>query len=768
MANTDYSGLFGWGQVIPAANNHATAKKNIFGTYSPEGFDPQYLTEAANYAIFGNGTFRFPSVEEYQKVFQTFKDNPAEYYKAAIAATAKTIGHNQSLVDYSGGPGRNDSLDNGIETASAALKKFGQEAVDKGYLKVDQIRDIAESPYSSAYSKQSGYNNPDLRSGSGLFGKTLGAITSNPITTLLAPIAIASGIGALPSVSAGISSSLAPTLGSTGANIASGSLIGAGTSAAMGGDPIKGAVLGGIASGSGIAGSEIGKAVESPLVGNLAGTTIGTVGSGIVTGNGIDLEKLGTNLLANTAGSTVKDVTDSKTLGNLANLGIKSLASGKDITSEALISVLANPTTFKEAGKALSDYQQDSYNAARELGLSEEEASEVASGVKNALADSSFTQVFDDGSTLTSDAYGNPISGTDFDQNIFNVIDGIGQYEDGSKLGGTPEMNFGGELADPEDVRKLLEYNASLTSQPSTSKDTSGGVKSIVSAPSSGATGSGSSGGNAGSNAASTGGSWLDALLAMGLGGALGYFGAPKDTVPVVGYQGGVPEFTATRVPGQGVTYTPKNAAEGGLMNLYDKNTPVVMMASGGGVSDIPQTHEAHQAPQVSQNIVSPVSQAPQAGIANTPDLMQILAAAQKASSGMSTGSANGIAYLVSRGYDPTEAISLINSNADMAKFAKGGISDLGSYTHAKGGRMLKGPGDGMSDSIPADIDGKRPARLATDEFVVPADVVSHLGNGSSDAGAKVLYDMMAKIRKARTGNAKQGKKINPSKFVPA
>jgi hypothetical protein len=102
-----------------------------------------------------------------------------------------------------------------------------------------------------------------------------------------------------------------------------------------------------------------------------------------------------------------------------------------------------------------------------------------------------------------------------------------------------------------------------------------------------------------------------------------------------------------------------------------------------------------------------------------------------------------------------------------VSMYAYGGLSNLGSYTHAAGGRMLKGPGDGMSDSIPASIAGKQPARLATDEFVIPADVVSHLGNGSSDAGAKVLYDMMARVRKARTGKAMQGKKINPQKLMP-
>jgi len=98
--------------------------------------------------------------------------------------------------------------------------------------------------------------------------------------------------------------------------------------------------------------------------------------------------------------------------------------------------------------------------------------------------------------------------------------------------------------------------------------------------------------------------------------------------------------------------------------------------------------------------------------------------------------------------------------------YAGGGISSLGGYSD--GGRMLKGPGDGMSDDIPATIANKQPARLANDEFVVPADVVSHLGNGSSDAGAKQLYKMMDRVRQARTGNKAQGKEINPDKYMPA
>jgi hypothetical protein len=81
--------------------------------------------------------------------------------------------------------------------------------------------------------------------------------------------------------------------------------------------------------------------------------------------------------------------------------------------------------------------------------------------------------------------------------------------------------------------------------------------------------------------------------------------------------------------------------------------------------------------------------------------------------------------------------------------------------------RYLQGGTDGMADKIPANIDGEQPAALSHGEFVIPADVVSHLGNGNSEAGADKLYQMMSRIRKARTGNDKQGKKINPDKFMP-
>ena len=118
----------------------------------------------------------------------------------------------------------------------------------------------------------------------------------------------------------------------------------------------------------------------------------------------------------------------------------------------------------------------------------------------------------------------------------------------------------------------------------------------------------------------------------------------------------------------------------------------------------------------------------------------------------------------------PTDAAVQGNiSQGGRPQYAAGGEvgHTLGGYAAGGNPRLLKGPGDGMSDNIPATIGGKQPARLADGEFVVPADVVSHLGNGSTDAGAKHLYNMMDKVRKARTGNKKQGKQIKADKFLP-
>jgi hypothetical protein len=128
-------------------------------------------------------------------------------------------------------------------------------------------------------------------------------------------------------------------------------------------------------------------------------------------------------------------------------------------------------------------------------------------------------------------------------------------------------------------------------------------------------------------------------------------------------------------------------------------------------------------------------------------------------------GSENSTLYAMGGSVDDEsgmdEARGIMQGNLQKGLFGQG---------YAAGGtpRFLSGGGDGMSDSIKATINDSQPARLADGEFVIPADVVSHIGNGSSKAGAKQLYSMMNKVRKARTGNPKQGKQINPSKYLPA
>ena len=107
----------------------------------------------------------------------------------------------------------------------------------------------------------------------------------------------------------------------------------------------------------------------------------------------------------------------------------------------------------------------------------------------------------------------------------------------------------------------------------------------------------------------------------------------------------------------------------------------------------------------------------------------------------------------------PVSAVTARYRELGGTKFARGGMAQGQGY-------YLGGPTDGMADQIPATINNMEPARLSDGEFVIPADVVSHLGNGNSDAGAKNLYSMMERVRKDRTGNPKQGKQIDPNKYL--
>ena len=105
-------------------------------------------------------------------------------------------------------------------------------------------------------------------------------------------------------------------------------------------------------------------------------------------------------------------------------------------------------------------------------------------------------------------------------------------------------------------------------------------------------------------------------------------------------------------------------------------------------------------------------------------------------------------------------------SRPELARLAGGGITTLGGYSD--GGRLLRGPGDGVSDSIPATIGKDQPARLADGEFVIPARIVSELGNGSTEAGARKLYAMMDRIKKARSKAKNIAADTKSDKHLPA
>ena len=167
-------------------------------------------------------------------------------------------------------------------------------------------------------------------------------------------------------------------------------------------------------------------------------------------------------------------------------------------------------------------------------------------------------------------------------------------------------------------------------------------------------------------------------------------------------------------------------------------------------------------APSNANTISSIISSGQASGMDNTAIASQLISAGVPA--------ADVIAVVGPQNADVVNQAYAAAQGGDTTYGAKGGLMDLkyaaGGQTHDQP-RYLKGHTDGMADEVPSSIDGIQPAKLSHGEFVVPADVVSHLGNGNSDAGADKLYQMMAKIRKARTGNPKQGKQINPDKYMP-
>ncbi len=195
------------------------------------------------------------------------------------------------------------------------------------------------------------------------------------------------------------------------------------------------------------------------------------------------------------------------------------------------------------------------------------------------------------------------------------------------------------------------------------------------------------------------------------------------------GYQGKIPTYTATRaqVPN---TYDPdRRPGSGGQRYFTD-----VSYAGGDPTAEAAGLEALNRANAAAQTRTN----APMTGIYAA----RQAAAAQAAQQAAAAQAAQPV-------------------QQPVQQLAAGGIAGL------KEGKYLDGATDGMADEKPAVIDGEEPALLSDGEFVIPADVVSHLGNGNSDAGAKVLEDMMARVRKERTGSTKQGKEIDPEEFLP-
>ena len=230
--------------------------------------------------------------------------------------------------------------------------------------------------------------------------------------------------------------------------------------------------------------------------------------------------------------------------------------------------------------------------------------------------------------------------------------------------------------------------------------------------------------------------------VAGAAGGLYGLYQANKPQEKV-GYQGKIPEYTAVRerVP---MTYDPTRRAGSSGQQYF--TAPSFAKKGDTTATDAARATALEQATALaSANATNPARQTLPAATAVTSPAGGGTAVASRPASSV---------------IQDLQVPTYTEENARGMQYAAGGLASM-----AKG-RYLGGATDGMADKIPARIGGKQEARLSHGEFVIPADVVSHLGNGNSEAGAKRLYSMMDKIRTARTGTKKQGKQINPDKFL--
>jgi len=221
-----------------------------------------------------------------------------------------------------------------------------------------------------------------------------------------------------------------------------------------------------------------------------------------------------------------------------------------------------------------------------------------------------------------------------------------------------------------------------------------------------------------------TGGAGVAAGISALTGGG---GGSQKPT----GYQGKVPSYTAVReqLP---MPVTDPARRPGSAGRRYFTDTQYVPKANTTGIAAA-QAGAQQQAAQIAQQQAAPVN-----------------------NGGAGSNNTNWMAG--DGGY----------RGGHIPNFAQGGILALAQGGSSGEPRFLAGGTDGMADKIPAMIEGGQPAKLGHGEFVIPADVVGALGSGNSEAGAKVLYAMMDRIRKHAHGSKKQIKPANLKKTLPA
>ena len=273
-------------------------------------------------------------------------------------------------------------------------------------------------------------------------------------------------------------------------------------------------------------------------------------------------------------------------------------------------------------------------------------------------------------------------------------------------------------------------------------------------------------------------GSLADLFKGGGIGSMLGIAGAAGLAQQLLGggssgyagYQGGIPKYTAQRTQ-YALPVTPLPADQ--RAKVTDESIKQFVNQQGLGADRVARAMYKYG---ITPERMAGITSLPVADITKTYQQAlgpnQSLANPIYGASGRRPGS-GGITYFSPMQYTPVTPPTETTTPAETVQaagggmmYSSGGISNLGGYSD--GGQLLRGPGDGVSDNIPATIGNKQPARLADGEFVIPARIVSELGNGSTDAGARKLYAMMDRIKASRSKAKNIAANTKSDKHLPA